>query len=178
MLLTFGESFRNLFSNIIAEWYVLILLVLGIVFCIIEGFVAGFGAFGILGMLMEIAGIITYSVLNKNALEIFILILMLVIIFLILFLLFVRSAKFGILSKTPIVENKSSISQNYAQNEKETLKTLIGKTGIAITDCHPIGSAKIDEIQYDVRAKNKLIHKGEKIVVVEIDDDRIVVDKN
>ena len=145
--------------------------------CIIEGFVPGFGVFGILGMLMEIAGVVTYAILNNDALQIFILLMLVVLLFLILFFVFVRSAKYGLLAKTPFVENETAVSTDYAEKEKQALELLVGKSGKALTDCRPVGSAKIGEDIFEVRARGKIIHKGENVEVIEISDNNIIVDK-
>lgn len=178
MFLSLSETFSSLFTNIVNEWYILVLLIMGFVFCIIEGFVPGFGVFGILGMLMEVAGVVTYAILNNNIVHIVILLLIVLLVFLILFFIFVRSARYGILSKTPLIENETAVSTDYVKKERDTLNHLIGKQGIAITDCRPTGMVKISDFQCEVRARNKIIRKGDTVEVVEIDEDnKIVVDK-
>src|SRR5699024_6107298 len=98
------EEFTKIFTEM--NWIVIVLLVVGIVFCIIEGIVPGFGIFGILGILCEIAGIVLHAVISSSPWQVFFLILIMVVATVLLFLIFVFSAKHGILGSTPLVENK------------------------------------------------------------------------
>ena len=54
------EEFTKIFTEM--NWVVIVLLVAGIVFCIIEGIVPGFGIWGIIGILCEIAGIVMHAI--------------------------------------------------------------------------------------------------------------------
>lgn len=159
----------------------LCLILVGIVFCIIEGIIPGFGFFGISGIVMEVLGVVVYAVQaiinNGSALPVLILIVLVLAVIMLLFLIIVRSAKFGILGKTPFVENKTAIPTDYGKNENETKKQLIGKRGNIIAECRPIGKIKISDKIYEVLAKESFLECGVEAEVVEVDGVKIIVDK-
>ena len=55
-----GDSFVRLFTEM--NSWTIVLFILGIIFCLIEMFVPGFGFFGISGIVMIVAGIIVRMV--------------------------------------------------------------------------------------------------------------------
>ena len=85
-----------------------ILLTVGIIFCIVEMFIPGIGFFGISGSISILAGIILRFINGFNLTQLFILVLILCIVFTIAGLIIVRSARKGLLSKTPLINNKTA----------------------------------------------------------------------
>ncbi|MBL7115484.1 MAG: hypothetical protein ISS35_06940 [Kiritimatiellae bacterium] len=57
------------------------------------------------------------------------------------------------------------------------LSELIGKTGSTLSDLHPGGYATIENKRIDVITQGGMISKGESIVVVEVEGNRVVVRK-
>lgn len=55
--------------------------------------------------------------------------------------------------------------------------SLVGKNGVALSNLHPSGIAKIDEKRTDVVTEGQLIAKGESIRVVDVQGMRVVVRK-
>jgi len=53
----------------------------------------------------------------------------------------------------------------------------IGKTGISLTDLHPVGTARIDGQHLDVVTSGEYINQDEKIVIIEAHGNRLVVQK-
>lgn len=159
----------------------LCLIVAGTIFCVIEGVIPGFGVFGILGVSFEVIGIVLYAVqayLNKtSALPVFLLIIFLSLGIIILFLLIVRSAKHGLLGKSPLVENKTAIPKDYGQSDMQLCEKLLKKQGKLICECRPIGKALIDDEIYEVYAKNQFLDNGQEVEVVEIVGTKILVEK-
>ena len=168
----FVEIFTGPFS-----WLTITLIVIGIVLCVIEASIPGFGVFGICGILCEVGAIVTNAIVSGDPIQVLILFLLVTLIVLLIFLLFVRSARFGVLGKTPIVENRPSISENYGKEQEQKLKELVGKEGIATTECRPIGKVRINQDTYEVRSKSTMIKKGEVVKVVSIEDSTIIIDK-
>ena len=170
------ESFVQIFTGPFS-WLTITLICVGIVLCLIEAVMPGFGIFGILGIMCEVGAVVTNAIVSGDPIQVLILFLLVTLITLLIFLLFVRSARFGVLGKTPFVENRSSISVNYGKDQVKKLNELVGKEGIATTECRPIGKVRINQEIYEVRSKNTMIKKGEVVRVIEIEDTIIVVDK-
>ena len=170
------ESFVQIFTGPFS-WLTITLICVGIVLCLVEAVMPGFGIFGILGIMCEVGAVVTNAIVSGDPIQVLILFLLVTLITLLIFLLFVRSARFGVLGKTPFVENRSSISVNYGKDQVKKLNELVGKEGIATTECRPIGKVRINQEIYEVRSKNTMIKKGEVVRVIEIEDTIIVVDK-
>mgnify|MGYP001625142390 CR=1 FL=1 len=171
------NEFVSIFTGEFA-WLTILFMVVGMILCIIEAIIPGFGIFGIGGILCEVAAVIVNATLcNGSPLQVLILILILTLVTLLIFLLFVRSARFGILGKTAIVENKTTIPKDYGEQDSQKLKDLIGKEGILITECHPIGTVRIGEEVYEVSSKGPIIPKGDVVKVVAVEDNIIYVSK-
>ena len=175
LLNSFWAEVGGLFTQM--HWAVIALLALGVVLCLIAAIVPGFGIFGILGIMCEMGAVIIHAVVSGSAVQVFFLILLVLLVTGLLFLLFIHSAKYGILAKTAIVENKSSIPKDYKEKTEKELKPLIGKEGLALTECRPVGKIRIGEEIYEAQAKGLLIQKGEVVKVVAIEDARIMIDK-
>ena len=175
LLANFWTEFCNLFTEM--SWIVILLLCLGVILCIIEAVIPGFGFFGIAGILCEIGGIVVHAVVSGSAIQVFCLILIIVLITLLLFLIFVNSAKHGMLAKSAIVETKTSLPKDYREKAENQLKTLIGKEGITLTECRPVGKIKIGQDTYEAQSIGSVIGKGEVIRITAIEDARIMIDK-
>lgn len=174
LLLNIWTEFSKLFTDM--SWIVILLLCLGVVLCIIEAIVPGFGVFGILGMLCEVAGVVCHAIFSGSVAQVFFLILIILLITCLLFLIFIKSAKSGLLAKTAIVDNTTSIPKDYKSKTDEQLQQLIGKEGLTLTDCRPLGKIRIGQETYEAQA-NSIIAKGELIKVISIVDAKIIIDK-
>lgn len=174
-LANFGQEFINLFTTM--HWAVITLLLVGVVFCLIEALVPGFGVFGILGMVSVVASIITHAIISGSAIQVFIYITITFFILFAIFAIFIRSAKHGLLAKSALVENKSSIPSDYKEKAENKLKPLIGQEGVALTECKPVGKIRIGETAYEAQAVGNFIQKAQKIRVVAIEDARIIIDQ-
>ena len=167
------EEFTKIFTEM--YWVVIVLLVLGIVFCIIEGIVPGFGIFGILGIVCEVAGIIVHAVLSGSPWQVFFLVLIMTFATVLLFLIFVFSAKHGVLGSTPLVENKPAVPYDYGV-DKHFVK-LIGKRGVVVDECRPVGKIKIEGRIMDALSTGNIIEKNSVVRVVKIKDNILYVEK-
>lgn len=175
LLANFWAELGNLFTQM--HWLVILLLCLGIILCIIEAVIPGFGFFGIAGILCEIGGVVFHAVISGSAVQVFFLILIIVLITLIIFLIFVHSAKRGLLAKSAIVENKSSLPNDYREKAEEELEHLVGKEGLTLTECKPVGKIRIGQDTYEAQSIGPVIKKGEVIKVTSIEDARIMIDR-
>lgn len=175
ILNTFWGEFVNLFTQM--HWVVVLLLCLGIVLCIVEAAVPGFGIFGIMGILCEIAAIVVHAVISGSALQVLFLVLLVMLGVGLLFIIFIHSAKHGLLAKSALVENKPSIPNDFKEKAEKELEKLIGMEGLTLTECKPVGKIRIGQNSYEAQSKSSIIQKGEVIKVVAIEDARIMIDK-
>ena len=79
----------------------------------------------------------------------------------------------GRLKKTPIIESGSAIPQDYGVDKEK--EALVGKVGIVISECKPVGKAEFDGKVFTVISKNKNVNIGSLVVVEEIKDSLILV---
>ena len=55
------------------------------------------------------------------------------------------------------------------------LEYLVGKEGIAATDLRPVGKCDIDGIIFDVRSEGKYIAKGQKVRIIRIQGNTLII---
>ncbi len=73
-------------------------------------------------------------------------------------------------------EKKKEIESKEAE-KKDQFKDLIGKEGVAITDFNLVGKAEIDKKIYEGKSRTEFIKKGQKICILEISGNMLVVEK-
>ena len=147
-----------------------ILIIAGLVLMIIEIFQPGFGVFGIIGGILIIAGVALRITVDdgSNPLVIFFYLTFFIVIILVsAFLIMVKLSRRGWLSRVPFSEGANH--DNYSE--------LLGKSGTAATSLKPDGKAEIEGKTYNVVAEGFLIKHGEKINVISIEGNKIVVNK-
>ncbi len=165
-------EFAEFFTQM--HWSVIMLLVVALVFLIAEAFIPGFGVCGITGVVSGIAAVICEAIFTKSLFDVFFLIFLILIVFTVLFIIFSHSFSKGLLKKTPLVENRSAVPENYGKSKN--LDQLIGKVGEVVSACKPVGKAIIEGKTYTVCAKMGKIGVGDKVKVVEIKDSSIKVE--
>lgn len=173
-LLNAGNDITTLFADagIIAG----ICLFVGLLFCAIECFVPGFGFFGISGGALIVFGIVYRMVMGGTWWHFFYMCSIALIFLALIILIAIRSARFGFLSKTAIIENSTALPKDYADNEKN-YGYLLNKTGITVTICKPVGKIEIEGKLYQAISNGDYLEKDSKIIVVEVDGETIVVKK-
>ena len=149
-----------------------ILLGVGIVLCIIEMFQPGIGFFGISGSIAILAGIILRFVYGFNLGQLFVLILIIAVILAIAGILIVHSIKKGLLSKSSLINNKTSVPVEFQNAE---LQKLVGESGLTITECKPVGKARINNNEYEVMSDGEYLEKEKQIQVTKIDGNNIII---
>ena len=154
----------------------IIFLSIGMLLGIIEVIIPGFGVFGIMGLLMTIAGIILRIIDGASVTQIFVLLTLFVLFVLVLFMIFTYSARFGLLSRLGISENKSTISTDFA-SDKKNYAHLLGKEGITQTVCKPVGKVSINDLTYQVFSNGPYLPKGTYVKVIQVDGSTIIVKK-
>jgi len=153
-----------------------ILLTLGLILCIIEMFVPGFGAFGISGIICLLGGIVAKMLYGGTLTQMIALIVIFSIILLIVFGIAVWSAKRGLISRSPMVLKETALPENYAEADK-SLQKLKGKEGLTVTICRPFGTIQIDDKFYDASSVDEYLDKGTLVKVVEVEGDQIFIQK-
>lgn len=73
-------------------------------------------------------------------------------------------------------EKKKEIELKEAE-KKDQFKDMIGKEGVAITDFNLVGKAEIDKKIYDGKSRTEFIKKGQKICILEVSGNMLVVEK-
>lgn len=84
-------------------------------------------------------------------------------------------AGFKLMASSPVTL-KTALSRDAGYtSQSEALAGWLGKTGEAITDLRPAGTAKIEGKRVDVVSRGEYINKGSLIRVTAVDGNRVVV---
>ncbi len=167
-------EFTSIFTNM--SWIVAVLLCVGLVFIFIEVLMPGFGFWGIAGGSLVVAGVTVRIVQGLTLVQSLTLILLVLAFLILMVMIMVLSAKRGILSKTGIFENRTSVPVDYNVTDKAVRK-LVGNSGKALTSLNLGGKAKINGKVYNVQAVGSFIEKGSRLKVVAVKDNTIMVRK-
>ena len=175
MLSSWGDAFVNMFTNS-ANLIAIVCLFIGLVLCCIECFVPGFGVFGILGIVFCVASaVLTLVVGGAYAwIQLLYMTAVSVIILLVVVLIAIRSAKVGLLSKSPLVQKEIAIPTDYASNEKN-YAFLLNKQGKTKTILKPVGKVEIEGEVYQVTTDGEYIEKNKDVYVAQVDGSTIMV---
>jgi membrane-bound ClpP family serine protease len=152
------------------DWIPLLLIIGGLVFVIIEMLHPGFGAPGIIGVILLVAGIVLYA---QSLLQVLILIVIILAILGAALTLVLQSASKGRLSKHLVLNN--SIDDDVKFSGVEDLSYFIGSEGIALTVLRPSGTADFNGVRLDVVSEGEFIQKGAAVIIDKIEGHRIVV---
>lgn len=154
------------------QWYIYVPLIVGVILLIVESYVPGFGIFGISGFTCIIGAIVAQGILYQSAAQVLFLISLSMVAVLLVFFLFLRSAQYGILSKTPLIEKRTNIVE-----EKSELNKLVGQRGVTITPLRPSGKFMINDKIYEGITAGEPVEKDDIIKVVEVEGNKIKVEK-
>lgn len=162
------DLITNIAGNLtIISW---ICFIIGLALVVIEMFHPGFGAPGIAGGILLIAGVLFTAKSVTEALFMMSIILAILCIALVLVL---QSATKGRLSKKLILFEEQKKESGYIGTED--LDYFLGKKGIAITTLRPSGTADFDGVKIDVVTQGEYIEKGAAIIILKVQGRRIVV---
>lgn len=148
------------------------LLFLGVVLLLVEGFIPGFGIFGISGILCLLGAL--YFFLGATAQAAALVGGVLLGLAVLGFWLIRRGPK-SWLGRQVTLHLRSTAAQGYTGNEDR--KDLVGKTGVAQTVLRPSGRALIDGELVDVITEGEFYEPGTAIRVVAATGGRTVVRK-
>jgi membrane-bound serine protease (ClpP class) len=178
LALFFGTGYILEIASVIE----IVVFIIGVVLLLIEIFVIpGFGIFGAAGIILMIGSLflglisefplVDWGMIQMATVQLAgSFILAIIVIYLLL--------KF--LPKSKIWNNlvlRKNIDEQSGYTSDEKLKALLDKNGRALTDLRPSGAAIIDDKRYDVITNGEYLVKGTKIIVVEEEGSKIVVEK-
>ena len=142
----------------------IVCLIAGIVLLLVELCLPGFGAPGILGILSLFAVVVMQFIGNSLAGALAFTLCMLVVV-LVLLILFLRSFKKGVLSKSPLV-NRSSIRASYNKSFKDPKPVVTrGARGTALTALRPAGIVEIDGNRINAETDGTFLPAGTAVEV-------------
>ncbi|HET54852.1 MAG TPA: nodulation protein NfeD [Ignavibacteria bacterium] len=164
----------------LVSWLEILIFAAGIILILVEiFFVPGFGVFGILGIVAVVTSlflgllsdfqIVTWSMISRALIQ---LAGAFVATFVAAFFLSKVLPKTSFFNRL-ILKDNILIRSGYT-TEPEALE-LVGKTGEAITDLRPSGTALIDNKRIDVVTEGDYLIRGTKIEVIKESGSKIVV---
>src|SRR5574344_1416366 len=141
LLNDWGDAFVRLFTenyNIVS----MICLAIGLVLLGIECFIPGFGVFGISGCIFCAFSIVLTLIKGGDYawMQFLYMLGIIVIVITTTILIAVRSARFGALSHSQLIQKNTALPEDFSSNEKN-YSYLIGKIGMTETVCKPSGKA-------------------------------------
>lgn len=150
----------------------LIIIIIGLGLVVLEMFFPGFGAAGVLGLILLLVGI----VMTANSLfEALILIIIIIALLGIALVIVLKSASKGHLSKTLILND--ALDDESGFRGTEDLDSFVGKEGETITPLRPSGIAVFDGDKLDVVTEGEFIPANTRVKIIEVSGRRIVVRK-
>ncbi len=156
-----------MFSELI---WPIVLIVLGMVMLFIEAIVPSFGLIGIAGFMLIGGGVVAIWT-TAGMMWGVVAICIAVPVFVFAMVLFFRSRASRAFVQTGTIEGGSS--------SIPAMTHLVGQIGVAITPLRPSGIVQLDEERIDVVTDGgAFIEKGEDVIVLRLETNSIVVDKN
>lgn len=155
------------------SWIVILMFCLAIGFAIAEGLIPGFGVCGIMSIVCTVGSLVAEGIITKSLFCVLFLLVLILVIAAVLIVIFVYSARRGLLKKTAIVESKSSLPENYGKENKK--KLLIGRVGEVVSECKPVGKAEFEGETFTIISRERNIPKGSLVFVQEIKDNVVYV---
>lgn len=157
------------------SWLVILSIVLGMIFVILEIITPNFGILGASGIIFIVGGTAAISQIVSSTALVAIIAGILLIIALVLVISY-RSATNGGVSRTLVLKTTEAKDKGYVGVSEH--KSLLGKEGIALTQLRPAGTAEFDGLKVDVVTNGEFITKGTKLTVIEVESYKIVVEKS
>ena len=153
-----------------APYLSILFFLLGVVLIIAETYSAGFGFFGIAGIVSFVACILVSA---KTVTQAILLTIVFFIVGFLVFMTFLNTLSKGRVSKKLTLTESTSKELGYSGTDD--MGHVLRKTGTTATACRPAGLADIEGIHLDVVSRGEFIEKGEHVEVVEVEGNRIVV---
>jgi len=161
-------EFLALFTGISA--LSVILFIVGISLIIIEMFDPTFGFNGFFGILGIITLIVTVFITAQTIRQGIVLTIIMFIIVVAILFVFLSLASKGRIPKTLILQESEE-----GFTGTEDMQYLLGKTGVVVTICRPVGNVDFDGVKLDVVSRGEYIDKGTMVEVIEVEGNKIVI---
>lgn len=165
-----GEIIKAIGGNI--EVVHIILFALGLIAMVAEFFEPGMGIFGGIGIAIMVIDIF---VLAKTWEQGFVLLGGLAILVLLFVLLLFVLTSYGLLPKKLVLSDSTDNDSGYVAAAAH--KVAVGDEGVTVTELRPAGKAKFGDADTDVVSEGSFIESGERISVVSVTGNRIMVKK-
>lgn len=164
-----GEDMAGLDSAVLSMILPVAMLIVGFVLVVVEMYIPGIGAPGILGVLLLAGGVWALQPTPFQALMIIVAIVLLLCIAL---SVCIHSASKGRLSKSSMVLHETATPQEAQENP---LTYYVGMKGRAITVLRPSGMAMVNGVKLNVVSDGEFIDADAEIIVTNVDGNRICV---
>ncbi len=151
-----------------------VIYIVSIIFLIAEVFIPGFGFFGISGITGLVVSIIVKICINVSVERILLEIVIALVIIIAILVWIIISARKGIISKSPLISQGSSIPTFYNDDE---LKVFISSEGKTVTTCKPVGKIRIENEIYDASSLDGYLDVDTPIRVVSVKDNILEIEK-
>ena len=148
----------------------IVLLIAGFVLVGIEMAVPGFGLPGISGIISLVLGIIFTADTVSEGIIMAIIVIVILGIMLAVAMALLGSKKM----KSPMVL-REDVKGEQGFLESSDLEYLVGKEGVAATDLRPAGKGNFDGIEFDILSGGSYIKKGNKIRIIKVKDNKLIV---
>jgi membrane-bound ClpP family serine protease len=146
----------------------ILMLVVGFGLVVVEMYIPGFGAPGLLGSILLILGVYFTA---QNIGQALIMVIVIIALLCLCLTICLRSASKGRLAKSKLVLNEVSTQEP----EVSDLDYFVGKVGIAHTVLRPSGMAEFDGVKLNVVSDGEFIGAGKKVRVERVEGNRILV---
>lgn len=143
-----------------------LMLVIGFVLVVVEMYIPGFGAPGILGSILLILGVYFTA---KTPMEALVMVIVIIVLLCICLSICIHSASKGRLARSKLVLNAVPVQ------EENDLEYFVGKEGVARTTLRPAGMAEFDDVKLNVVSDGEFIAVGKRVRVERVEGNRIVV---
>lgn len=151
-------------------WIGILLLIAGFILAGIEMVLPGFSVPGISSIICLIIGVFLLADSFMEAVFITVAVLALLGILMAVILWLLSKGKL----RSPIIlEDEQKKTAGYLSSRD--LNYLLGKKGTAVTDLRPAGTAKFDEINFDVMSDGRYISKDSDIEIIKVEGSKLVV---
>ncbi len=176
LALFFGAGYILEIASIID----ILLFVSGVLLLLVEVFlIPGFGVFGIIGIILMVAGLflglisdfplVDGEILSTAIIQLAVSFIMSMVLIFFLAKTLPKSKVFNKLILKDNIKEKSGFSSN------KKFGHLIKKKGVALTDLRPAGTIVLNDKRFDVVTQGEYIEKGSEIIVIAIEGSKIVV---
>ncbi len=154
---------------IMTELPAIILLVVGFVLVVIEMYIPGFGAPGIIGICCLVAGVALFA---DNPLEALVVGIIVVALLCVALSISIHSVSKGRLARSKLVLNDVA---NPAELSERDLSYFVGHEGVTKTILRPSGMGEFEGVKLNIVSDGEFIPQGAKVKIDRVEGNRIVV---